>query len=190
MLPAFNSLYNQTEMSAELLLTLLAGMVLGGILFFLLSRITNHPFNPSLPTAAPSNKEAEKLLKKYGYQIISQQPRQTILTKFEGQKHMSYADADYLVKKNKKKYLVTIYNGEGQIDPNEPALRQRLLINDYVFYPDGNLLLSPATGDLLPVEFEFPRSSNIDSFFQGLIIVFIILMVIGIIWLMVQMHLF
>jgi hypothetical protein len=177
-------------MSAELILTLLAGIVLGGFLFSLLSRITRNPIRSPIPTPRFNDRAAEGLLQKYGYQIIGKQPRRTVLTKFEGQNHLSYCEADYLVKKNKKTFLVMVHDGEGNFDPNAPDQRQRLLINDYVFSPDGNLFLSLTTGDLLPIEFEFPRSTNIDSFFQGLIIVFIILLVIGIICLMVWLKLF
>lgn len=177
-------------MLETVLISLAIGIIIGGLLLYLILK----PRQQTLPqtSSAPrfSEKDAENILKRYGYQIIKKAPRKTIITKFEGQDHLSYTEADYLVKKNKKIFLVHVKSGEGEFDPNEPGFRHKLMVNDYSFAPDALLILDLATGSLLPVTFEFPHQRNIDSFFQGLIIVFIILLVIGIIWLMVWLKLF
>jgi hypothetical protein len=177
-------------MIEAILIGIIIGIIIGGIIIYLILK----PKQESLSQAAPgprfSEKDAENVLNKYGYQIISRQPRRNIITKFQGQDHLSYTEADYLVKREKKKYLVVVKTGEGEVDPNEPNLRQKLLINEYAFSPDGLLILDPSTGDLLPVSFDFPHSRNIDAFFQWFMVFFIIAAVVGIIWLMVYLKLF
>ncbi len=177
-------------MLETILISLAVGIIIGGVLLYLIlkPRQTNLPQTPTAPRFP--EKDAENTLKKYGYQIIIRQPRKNIITRFQGQDHLSYTEADYLVKREKKKYLVIVKTGEGEIDPNEPALRQRLLVNDYAFSPDGLLLIDLSTGDLMPVSFSFPHNRSIDSFFQLFIVFFIIMVVIGIIWLMVYLKLF
>jgi hypothetical protein len=176
-------------MLEAVLVSLIIGIIIGGLLLYLILK----PGQMALPRASTSptfsEKEAENILKNNGYQLISRQPRKNIITHFQGQNHLSYSEADYLVKREKKKYLVIVKAGEGEVDPNEPGLRQRLLINDYAFAPDGLLLLSAATGDLQPVSFEFPKARSIDSFFRWFMIIFIILCVIGIIWLTAYLRL-
>jgi hypothetical protein len=177
-------------MLEAILISLAVGIIIGGILLYLILK----PKQQNLPQAAAgprfSEKDAENIFKKYGYQIVSRQPRKNIITRFQGQDHLSYTEADYLVKRQKKKYLVIVKTGEGEVDPNEPALRQRLLINDYAFSPDGILILNLNTGDLTPISFSFPHNRSIDGFFQYAMVIFIILAVIGIIWLMVYLKLF
>jgi hypothetical protein len=59
-----------------------------------------------------------------------------------------------------------------------------------VFDPDGLLILDPASGQLTPIAFQFPNPRNIDSFFQVITVIFVIMVIIGIIWLLVQSRLF
>ncbi len=169
---------------------LLLGIILGGlIIYFLLNRRQNSGIGE--PAAERfSEKAAENLLNKYGYQIVSKQPKRSIITRFQGKDHFSFSEADYLVRKNKKKYLVIVHSGEAAFDPNQTEARRKLIEHQHIFEPEGLLVMDLSTGELTPITFQFPNPRSIDALFQYLIIIFIIVFVIGIIWLAVQLHLF
>lgn len=133
--------------------------------------------------------EVERILEAAGYEIVSRQPKATVITGVNDQEHVGSLEADFLVKKNKEQYLVLVKQGEGN-DPTEPVFRRKLLELDYVFAPSGLLLLDPSEGRIDRVKFSFPRERNLDVFFRGLIWLFIILGGLGIIWLMVTIRLF
>ncbi len=175
-------------MLEAVLVSLFIGILIGGLLLYLLLNSKQQAVQPT--AAGFSEKEAEALLNKYGYQVIGRQPKRSIITRFQGKDHFGYSEADYLVRKNKKKYLVIVHSGEAAFDPNQAEARRRLIEHQHIFEPDGLLVMDLATGDLTPISFRFPRPANIDTFFQYLIIGFIIVFVIGIIWLAIQLHLF
>ena len=75
-------------------------------------------------------------------------------------------------------------------DPNEPTLRRRILEHHRVFSQDGVLVLDPNQGRIHSVNFRFPREWNVDKLFRMLIGLFIILGVIGIIWMLAAIKLF
>ncbi|MFH1347549.1 MAG: hypothetical protein ABIH22_02555 [Candidatus Margulisiibacteriota bacterium] len=137
-----------------------------------------------------SEKEAENLLRKAGYQILGKNQKETIITIIDGKEHFGYVETDYLVRKNKRKYAVMVHVGEGSPDPHEPTLRRRILEHHRVFSRDGVLVLDPNQGRVHLISFRFPHEWNIDMFFRFLIGLFIILLVIGIIWMLVQLRLF
>ena len=78
----------------------------------------------------------------------------------------------------------------GSGDPTEPELRRKLIEYDRVFGLSGVLLIDPEKNEIQEVVFKIPRERGLDFYFQFLGAVFLILLVIGIIWLMVQMRLF
>ena len=175
-------------MLEAVLASLIIGILIGGALLYFLLKPKQQIFPQT--TAGFSEKAAEDLLKKYGYQIISKQPKRSIITRFQGKDHFSFSEADYLVKKNKKDYLVIVHSGEASFDPNQTEARRKLIEHQHIYEPDGLLVMDLATGDLTPISFQFPSPRNIDSFFQYLIIIFIIIFMLGIIWLAIQLHLF
>jgi len=176
-------------MYEQILISVFIGIILGAFAFYLLNRMGQKQFEVSSPHRF-SEKDAESLLVKYGYEIKDKQPRKTIITTIDGKEHLGYLEADYLVRKDKKDYLVVIKTGEGASDPNEPAFRRKLIELEHVFIPDGLLLLDISSGELASISFHFPRTISIDSFFRFFITLFVILVVIGIIWLMIWLKLF
>ena len=144
-----------------------------------------------LQTAAPgfSAREAESLLQRSGYRIYGKKQKETIITVVDGKEHLGYVEADYLAGKNKKKYPVLVHVGEGSPDPNEPVLRRRILEHQQAFFRQGVLVLDPAQGRIHLVNFRFPREWNLDQLFRALIGLFIILGVIGIIWMLTAIKL-
>ena len=160
------------------------------ILFFILSRV----FRRQGPVAQSeqksfSEKEVGAFLEKAGYQILGKRQMETVITKVDGKERFGYVEADFTVKKGRKKYVVVVHSGLGEADPNEPMLRRKLLEYDHVFSPHALLVVDLSRGEIHEVNFRFPYEMNIDFFFRFLIALFIILGVIGIIWILVQLRL-
>jgi hypothetical protein len=173
-----------------ILTSVLIGIVLGLLLFYLLSRRGIRKNSLPVQEAAFSERDAENLLRKSGYQIMGKKQKETIITRVNDKERFGYLEVDYLVRKDRKKYAVLVHLGEGSSDPNEPVLRRRLIECDRAFSPEGMLVLDLNRGEIHRVKFHFPHETSIDAFFRFLIALFIILGVIGIIWVMAALNLF
>ncbi|MFC1571134.1 hypothetical protein ACFL31_01115 [Candidatus Margulisiibacteriota bacterium] len=178
-------------MTLQILIPILIGIVLGGLLFFLLSRLLRHrSIAPAGNVPRFSEESAERLLKNAGYAILGKGIKETVITKVDGKDHFGFLEADYTVRGGRRKYVVVVLTGEGSADPNEPIMRRQLLEYARVFRRYGVLVLDLNNGRIHEISFKFPHERNIDFFFQFLIGLFIIGVVIGIIWIMVQLRLF
>ena len=134
-----------------------------------------------------SSKEIEKFIRKSGYQIRGKNQKESIVINIDGQDHLSCIEADYTVSKDKKDYVVVVRRAE--FDPIDPQFRKSLIELTRVFSPHAVLLLDMERKKIEQVRFRFPREKSIDAFFNFLISLFIILAVIGIIWILVQIKL-
>ena len=173
-----------------IILSLIVGIILGFIFFLILMRrVATRQAPKTSEVPAYSEKEVENLLLRHGYQIEQKRPRQNILTIIDGREHFGYIEADYQVKKHKNTYLVLVKTQSSSFDPNEPISRRKLLEIDYAFSPQAILWVDPDQAEVHEVNFSFPQERGIDVFFRWLIILFIILLIIGIIWLLVQARL-
>jgi len=145
----------------QVLIYILIGVILGSFLFLFLSRLFRRrgPVVQGEPRSF-SEKEVEEFLKRSGFEILG-----------------------------RKKYVVVVQSGLEASDPNEPMLRRKLLEFDHVFHPHALLVVDLSRGEIHEVNFRFPYERNIDFFFRFLIALFIIAMVIGIIWMLVQLRL-
>jgi hypothetical protein len=177
-------------MTSTNIISILAGVILGALLFYFISKLLSRGKYVAAPSGIRfSESEAEGLLQKAGYQILGKRQKETVIARIDGKDHFGYIEADYTVRKNKRKYVAVVHSGEGEPDPNEPSYRRRLLEYDRVFSPEALLVLDLNQGEIHEVSFSFPRERGIDFFFRFLIALFIILMVVGIIWLLVQLRL-
>ena len=177
-------------MTYTIIISTLIGMLIGLLLFYVISRRAGRGRIAAGEGPRFSEREAESLLHQGGYEILDKQPRGTVITNIDSKSHFGYLETDYLVRRDKKNFVATVHVTEGDPDPNEPALRRKLLAYDRVFSPDALLVLDLNQSRIYEVSFNFPRERNIDFFFRLLIGLFIILIVIGIIWLLAQMQLF
>lgn len=178
-------------MPQQILLAAVIGFLLGTILIFLwFYMFRAKPKASSLTQKAFSEQEVEELLLKADFQILSKQVKESIIVNVDGKDHFSYLEADYLVSKGKEKYVVVVKTGEGPNDVNEPTLRRRLLEYHRCFSAQGIILLDPHQGEIHLVKFRFPHERNLDFFFNFLLGVFIILGVVGIIWLLAHLRFF
>lgn len=133
---------------------------------------------------------SENLLRKAGYQILGKNQKESVLVRVDGKDHLGSLEAEYTVRKGGKSYVVVVKRGEGVFDPTEPIFRRKLIEYDRAFGLKGILLVDPEEGEIHEVSFKFPRERGIDFYFQFFIALFIIFVLIGIIWLMVQARLF
>ena len=128
---------------------------------------------------------AENLLKESGFRIISKGQREAVITQVDGQDHLGTVEAEYVVVKEKKKYVV--YSGA---DPTAPDQRAKLIAADRVFGLDGLVIVDGEKRTVRIVKFKYPRERGLDFYFQFFSALFIVAFVIGIIWLMVAVKLF
>lgn len=134
-----------------------------------------------------TEEEASGILKKLGFKILDSQKKRTLLTYIDGKSHVGYAQADFIIKKDKKTYAVLVKSGL-LADPTEPSIRRQLLEYERIFKTDGLLLLDLNKGELHEIRFEFPKSTK-EYFLQILIGLLIIFIILGIIWLFVLLKL-
>lgn len=134
--------------------------------------------------------EVENFLRRQGCQILGKNQKGIVVVRVEGQDRLGDLFAEYTVKKNGKNYVVVVRRGEGGLDPTEPAVRQRLIELDRVFGLNGILIADPEKSELREILFKFPHERGLDFYFQFFAALFIVVFVIGIIWLMVSVRLF
>lgn len=167
---------------------LILGLLLGVLLFYYINRRLRNPQNAIEPEAAKFSNEAERILLRAGFKILDKNKSAPILTIINGKSHLGKVTADFMVEKDKKIYAVHL-RSDLAVDLTEPANRQKLIEQDYVFQPDGLLLLDLNQKQLHEVYFEVPKPER-ENFFTLFIALFIILVIIGIIWLLLQLRLF
>lgn len=135
-----------------------------------------------------AEKEAESFLQKHGFTIIERQKRAPVITYIDGKSHLSYVQADFIVKKDNRCYVVEVKTG-GMADPAEPIVRRQLLEYDYVFNLDGIIFLNMEQKTLQYIEFEMPKGDDNMPFIKTVLGVLIFLMFIGLLVLLRQLRL-
>ncbi len=175
-------------MGMNIIISIVVGVILGLVLFYLFNKM-GRPIVRQEKLPAFSEKDTEKLLRKAGFQIKSKKERKTVMTVVDGKEHIGYVEADYIVTRKKRTYVVLVHSGVGEVDPNEPNYRRHLLEHDRIFKPNALLVVDLTKGRLHTVQFRFPHEYSIDFLFRFLIAVFMISMIIGIIWMLAALKL-
>ena len=171
---------------------LLIGAAFGIFVFYVFSSLLKlrKPARQAGPVSF-SLPEAEDVLKKAGFNIIKRQVRGSMLINIDGREHLGVSQADFLAQRDRRCFLVLAKGGNFSVDPTNPSLRRELLESYYVFRPEGLLLLDMNDKSIHEIGFKFLSQKNLfEKVIQGLIVIFIITVVIGIIWLMVYLKLF
>ncbi|MFA5840488.1 MAG: hypothetical protein WC890_07595 [Candidatus Margulisiibacteriota bacterium] len=174
----------------EILIALAIGILIGAVglyFFFRKSHLSNHP---TLSSSTYSSQEVESLLFKAGYTIVTKQPKASILTTIDDKEHLGTLNTDYIVQKEKEKYVVVVKTGQEAGDPLDPIFRRRLIELQAAYGTKALLMVDPNEGSVHSVNFRFVRERNLDGIFRVFIGAFIIGVIIGIIWMLVQLHLF
>lgn len=171
---------------------LLIGVGLGAfIVYFLTSRFgSRRKIIPSEPHIF-SLQDAEEVLKKSGFKIIEKDLKKSIVINVDGRDHLGIVPADFVVGRDKKRFLVIARGGSFTIDPTIPALRRELLEAQTVYNTEELILLNMSDQSIHEIRFEFIQSKNfMEKILRVVFIIFFIAVVIAILWLMVYLKLF
>ncbi len=162
------------------------GAVLGFIVFSIFNRLfISFKMSRRVGLAQISQEEAEGLLKKKGFRIIDRQKRADIITYIDGKPNLGFVQADFIVEKNKKKYVAEVKAGELVAEATEPSTRRQLLEYKFAYRPDGVLLVDMIDRSIHLVDFEHPSYTE-ERFFR--LILFTLLAIISacVIWIFVS----
>jgi len=172
------------------ILTLLIGMGIGWLSLYFLSKLwTRFWLRRRFGEARLAEEEAGRLLESKGFKIIDKQRRAEIITYVDGKPHLGYVQADLVAEKKGKTYVAEVKTGNWAPDISEPSTRRQLLEYDFVYKPDGVLLVDMVERRIHLVEFGLPEQKN-EKF--ALVVVGLIIMSVlgGLIWLYIQIKLF
>jgi len=136
-----------------------------------------------------AEEEAEKLLEKYGFKIVDRQRKASIITYVNGKPNIGFVQADFIVRKRGKTFVAEAKSGEFAPGISEPSTRRQLLEYEFVYKPDGLLLIDMNEKLIKQIEFGLPeeRKERFILFVIGLIIVSILA---GLIFIYIQAKLF
>ncbi len=177
-------------MSLEIIIPLIVGSIVGALTIYFIVSYRNWKTNiKSAPQDLFDRKATEDLLKRSGFKILGIDLKQPVITNIDGKEHYGHVVADYLVKKGKVKYIVIVKKGEAEFDANDPLFRRKLIECCRVFNTPEVLLVDSDDGEIHIVGFRYPHEWNLDLFFRFLLAVFIVLGLIGIIWLLASVGL-
>ncbi len=135
--------------------------------------------------ARVAEEDAERLLASKGFKIIDRQRRADILTYVDGKPNLGFVQADFIVQKNNRTYVAEVKTG----DIGEPYIRRQLLEYDFVYKPDGVLLVDMNEGKIHMVEFGLPEEKK-EKIAILLLLLIILIVIIGLIILFIQIKLF
>lgn len=161
----------------------IAGIIIGAILLYnIIKLVQSHAARHRVLKAGRAEAAARKFLESQGYIIMAVQERVPILTKINGKPHKSHIQADLIVKKNKKVYVVDVKTGEVAQRPASPDNRRQLLEYFLVYRPDGVLVLDMDSQKIYQMEFEirFPSAKGLNpvpymiSFCAGVLVTLIL----------------
>ena len=115
-------------------------------------------------------KEAKGFLEKKGYRIIDEQSVHYHNYTVNGEEKQTKLIVDYVVRKNKKIYLVEVKSGKSAISIKDKNTRRQLLEYDTVIENDGVFLLDMEHKKMQLIKF-YSKSKQRNTAFISLIIV-------------------
>lgn len=104
--------------------------------------------------------EAERLLKRQGYQVLDRQVTQESGLWVDDDYHPVKLRADFLVEKGGETFVVEVKTGEVAPDPTSAATRRQLLEYAHAYPVDGLLLADMNEGTLRRIVFERPSAEQ------------------------------
>lgn len=161
---------------------LIIGIIIGIIMFYNIRKYWNKFFlNRKMKKARKAEKKAATLLEQAGYQLIESQKRTAITTLVNGEPHINHVQADFIVEKQGKVYVVEVKTGDEAIKVTTAATRRQLLEYCYVYKPDGILLLDMENAEMKEIQFELAqRLPRFSIHFSYLLISFALGLVSGV----------
>jgi hypothetical protein len=172
------------------ILTMLIGITIGWLSLYFISRMWSRFWlMRRMGEARVAEEEAGRLLESKGFKIIAKQKRQEIITYVDGKPHIGYVQADFIATKRGRTYVVEVKTGSYAPDPGDPATRRQLFEYDFVYQPDGILLVDMVERRIHLIEFGLPERTT-ERFALVVVGLIIISVLAGLIWLYIQMKLF
>ncbi len=172
------------------ILTLLIGMAIGWLSLYFLGRWwRGFWLRRRMGEARVAEEEAGRLLEAKGFKIIDRQRRTEVITYVDGKPHIGFVQADFIVAKKDKTYVAEVKTGSYASDVSEPATRRQLLEYDFVYKPDGILLVDMVEKRIHLIEFGLPEQKT-ERFALIVIGLIIISVLAGLLWLYIQIKLF
>jgi hypothetical protein len=163
-----------------------AGGVAGAAIFFILNKfLFSLKMSRRVEMAHFSEEEAEALLKKKGFKIVGRHVRTDIVTYIDGRPNLGYVVADFIVEKNKKRYVAEVKAGELVSDPTEPSTRRQLLEYKFAYKPDGLLLVDMLDRAIHLVEFENPKYAD-DRIFKLILGTLVVIIAACVLWISIS----
>jgi hypothetical protein len=160
----------------------IAGTIFGFIVFFFLSKVfLSFKMSRRVELSQISQEEAEELLKKKGFKIVSKQKRADIVTYIDGKPNLGYVQADFIVEKNNKRFVAEVKAGEMVSDPNEPSTRRQLMEYKFAYKPYGLLLVNMLDRTIHTVEFESPNYGE-DRIFRLILGGLVVIITVCLLW--------
>ena len=164
---------------------LILGLILGIIAFYYLRKTWFRiRLNRKMGRARRAETAAVKVLQQQGYQIIDIQKRVPIVTLMDGSPYNNWVQADFIVEKRGRRYVVDVKTGEQATKVTNSATRRQLLEYYLIYRPDGILLLDMEYGKLREVNFQvklpilekisLPLSHYLISFCLGVVVVLVL----------------
>jgi len=151
-------------------------LILSLFWFFLLwlpKRLQKERFKKRMLSGKTAEKEAEEILRKRGYKILSYQKRDKYEIIVDNEPYQITVIADFLVEKRGRKYVVEVKTGRDAPSIKNSTTRRQLLEYYYVFKPDGILLVDMENGLFHHIEFLFPYRHNIYNYIIYFIVGFL-----------------
>lgn len=131
------------------------GSIIGIIIFLRLGKyFRSRKLKLQLYRSRNAESKASKLLISEGYKIIESQKRRPIFTYLNGVEFSNWVQADYVVEKKGKQYVVEVKTGEKATQITNSATRRQLLEYFYIYQPEGILLLDMESGKIQDVQFQ------------------------------------
>jgi len=171
------------------LIPLLLGILIGIIIFYLVSRRFFPVLTGEKPnTVSYSEAEVEKLLAANGYKIVEKRKKAPIITYVDDKAFLGFVLVNYIVKKDSRTFAAEIKTPE-ESDPTESNLRRKLLELGFAAKADGIILLDLDQKKIQKISFKFPLVER-EFFFKVFIALFIIFVIAGVIGLLMLLKLF
>jgi len=164
-----NKLY--TDIISEQNISIVLFLLLIGVIGYykLKSFLKSRKIKRAFKRGSVLEKEAKYFLEKEGYRIIDEQSVHYHNYIVNGEKIQTKLIVDYVVRKNKKTYLVEVKSGKSAISIKDKNTRRQLLEYDTVIENDGVFLLDMEHKRMQLIKF-YSKSKQKNKTFISLII--------------------
>lgn len=143
---------------------LFMGIIIGAILFYWVhKKFSGYLFVRRMRKAKKAEKKAQSFLENEGYEVIDYQQPAKMITYVDGQPNEHRIQADYIAKKDRKKYVVEVKTGESAPRISQAKTRRQLLEYYFCYDSDGILLVNMDDKTIKEISFDLERSKRILS---------------------------